>query len=162
MTSPALAPAAADPNAADEDLAAQPVGYWSGVVNRAVLRYLRDAMATVDLTQPVWWTLNRLVTAGRDGATREALAAGLAPLADDADEIPRVPDRMLHRGWAVEDGAGLLRITDAGLAAHARARQLVAEARNRLHEGVPDEEYAAALRVLRRIARNAEGATATR
>jgi hypothetical protein len=159
-SSPALAPAVADPNAPDENLAAQPIGYWSGVVNKAVLRHLRDAMASVDLTQPLWWTLNRLVAAGRDGVTREALAAGLAPLADDADEIPRVPARFLHRGWATEDEAGVLRVTDAGLAAHAQVKQLVAEVRARLHEGVPDEEYAAALRVLRRIARNAEASGA--
>lgn len=151
----AISPAPADPNAPDGDLAAQPVGYWSGVAPRAVTRRLRDAMASVDITQPLWWTLNRLVAAGRDGATREALTAGLAPLADDPDEVPRVPQRLLHRGWATEDAAGVLRPTDAGLAAHARVRKLVAEVRARLHEGVPDEEYAAALRVLRRIARNA-------
>lgn len=162
MTPPPITPAAADPNAADEDLAAQPIGYWSGLVHRAVLRHLRDAMATADLTQPLWWTLNRLVAAGPDGATREALAAGLAPLTDDADEIPRVPDRMLYRGWAVEDGAGVLRVTDAGLAAHARVRHLATEVRTRLHEGVPDEDYAAALRVLRRIARNADAAATAR
>ncbi|MCQ0001715.1 MarR family transcriptional regulator [Streptomyces sudanensis] len=153
-------PALADPDVSDEDLAAQPVGYWSGVVNRAVIRYLRDTMASVDLTQPLWWALNRLVAAGGDGVTREALTGGLVPLADDPDEVPRLPERLLHRGWATEDEAGLLRPTDAAAAAHARGKALVAEARARMHEGVPDEEYAAALRVLRRIARNAEASGA--
>lgn len=115
-------PALADPDVSDEDLAAQPVGYWSGVVNRAVIRYLRDTMASVDLTQPLWWALNRLVAAGGDGVTREALTGGLVPLADDPDEVPRLPERLLHRGWATEDEAGLLRPTGAAAAAHARGR----------------------------------------
>ncbi|CAL9502223.1 MarR family transcriptional regulator [Streptomyces sp. enrichment culture] len=161
MTSTTVVPAAADPAATDENLAAQPIGYWSGVVNKAVLRHLRDAMAGLDITQPLWWTLSRLAAAGPDGATREALAAGLAPLADDPDESPRVPARMAHRGWVTEDEEGVLRLTDAGLAAYARMKALAADVRARLHEGVPDEEYAAALRVLRRIARNAEGGGAS-
>ncbi|CAL9507639.1 MarR family transcriptional regulator [Streptomyces sp. enrichment culture] len=157
----AVAPAAADPDAPDENLAAQPIGYWSGVVHKAVIRHLRDAMADLDITQPLWWTLNRLAVAGPDGASREALAAGLAPLADDPDEIPRLPARMAYRGWVTEDDRGVLRLTDEGLAAHARMKELAAEVRTRLHEGVPDEEYAAALRVLRRIARNAEAGGAS-
>lgn len=157
MTSTTVAPAAADPDVTDENLAAQPIGYWSGVVHKAVIRHLRDAMADLDMTQPLWWTLNRLAVAGPAGASREDLAAGLVPLADDPDEIPRVPARMAYRGWVTEDPEGILRLTDEGLAAHARMRELAADVRARLHEGVSDEEYAAALRVLRRIARNAEG-----
>ncbi|WOI62956.1 MarR family winged helix-turn-helix transcriptional regulator [Streptomyces fradiae] len=152
-----VAPAPADPAVKDENLAAQPIGYWSGVVHQAVIRHLRDAMADLDLTQPLWWTLNRLAAAGPGGASREELAAGLAPLADDPDEIPRIPARLAHRGWTTEDEAGVLRLTGEGAAAHARMRAVAADVRARLHEGVSDEEYAAALRVLRRIARNAEG-----
>ncbi|MFD8554272.1 MarR family transcriptional regulator [Streptomyces fradiae] len=151
-----VAPAPADPAAPDEDLAAQPIGYWSHVVHKAVIRRLRDAMADLDLTQPLWWTLNRLAAAGPGGASREELAAGLVALADDPDEIPRIPARLAYRGWTTEDEEGVLRLTGEGAAAHARTRVLVTDVRARLHEGVTDEEYAAALRVLRRIARNAE------
>ncbi|MEU4257358.1 MarR family transcriptional regulator [Streptomyces fradiae] len=151
-----VAPAPADPAATDEDLAAQPIGYWSHVVHKAVIRRLRDAMADLDLTQPLWWTLNRLAAAGPGGASREELAAGLVALADDPDEIPRIPARLAYRGWTTEDEEGVLRLTGEGAAAHARTRALVTDVRARLHEGVTDEEYAAALRVLRRIARNAE------
>ncbi|MEU3630189.1 MarR family transcriptional regulator [Streptomyces fradiae] len=151
-----VAPAPADPAATDEDLAAQPIGYWSHVVHKAVIRRLRDAMADLDLTQPLWWTLNRLAAAGPGGASREELAAGLVALADDPDEIPRIPARLAYRGWTTEDEEGVLRLTGEGAAAHARMRALVTDVRARLHEGVTDEEYAAALRVLRRIARNAE------
>ncbi|WP_149183939.1 MarR family transcriptional regulator [Streptomyces sp. TRM49041] len=155
-----LAPAVADPNATDEELAAQPVGYWTGVVHGAVVAHLRDAMARVDVTQPMWWSINRVLAAGEKGATRDEVAARLADVAADAYEIPRAVDQLLHRGWLAPDEAGALHLTADGLAAHARVKHLVTELRARLHEGVPDEEYAAALRVLRRINANVARASA--
>ncbi|WP_229071032.1 MarR family winged helix-turn-helix transcriptional regulator [Actinoplanes sp. DH11] len=147
-------PATADPSAGDEALAAQPIGYWSGAVHRAVVERLRDAMATIDVTQPQWWTLTR-VDAG-DGLTRGDVAAQWGDVADGPYEVPRAIDQLLHRGWIVADEAGRLHLTDAGRAGQGRVRELVAELRERIHHGIPDEEYVAALEVIRRMIANSD------
>ena len=151
MTSRAV-PATADPFAADDALAAQPIGYWTGALHKAVIKQLRDAMAGIDVTQPQWWTLTR-VDAG-DGLTREDVAVQLAGVADGPDEVPRAVDQLLHRGWIAADEVGRLRLTDAGRAAQGRVRELVTRLREGIHEGISDEEYVAALKVMRRMLAN--------
>ncbi|MFF8290913.1 MarR family winged helix-turn-helix transcriptional regulator [Streptomyces sp. NPDC016309] len=153
MTTTKTVPVPADPAATDEELAAQPIGYWSGVAHKAVIKYIRDAMARVDITQPMWWTLNR-VDAG-DDVTREVIVAGLADVADTPHDASRAVDHLLHRGWLRADGAGHLHLTDEGRAAKARIKELVTDVRARIHDGIGDDEYVAALKVLRRMAANA-------
>ncbi|RST12696.1 MarR family transcriptional regulator [Streptomyces sp. WAC05374] len=152
MTTTTTSPAPADPAAADEDLASQPIGYWSGVVHRAVITHIRDAMARVDVTQPQWWTLNR-VDAGGD-VTREVIAAGLADVADTPHDASRAVDHLLHRGWLRQDDDRHLHLTEEGRAAKARIKELVTRIRAEIHDGIGDDEYVAALKVLRRMAAN--------
>ncbi|MEV7446497.1 MarR family winged helix-turn-helix transcriptional regulator [Streptomyces sp. NPDC091204] len=148
--------APADPRAADDILVSQPVGYWSGLAHAAVTRHLRDAMARIDVTQPQYWVLNR-VNGGPEAPSREEVAAQLTALADGPHEIARVIDQLLHRGWLRIDAGQRLRLTDAGEAARVRLRALVTEVRAVVHQGVSDEEYVAALKVLRRMVANVEG-----
>jgi DNA-binding MarR family transcriptional regulator len=151
--------ATADPAATDDMLAAQPVGYWSNIAGRAVIKHLRDAMARIDVTQPQWWTINRV---GSDGATREEVVAQLASVADSPDDISRVVDQLLHRGWLSIDAGSRLHLTDAGQAANARVAELVTGLRAEIHAGITDEEYVAALKVLRRMIHNVGGPAALR
>ncbi|GAA4896364.1 MarR family winged helix-turn-helix transcriptional regulator [Streptomyces coeruleoprunus] len=155
-TTPTLSPA--DPGATDDELAGQPIGYWSGAAHRAVIGYIRDAMARIDVTQPQWWTLNRVDVDG-PGPTREDVAAAIGELAGGDHEVFRVVDQLLHRGWLSAGDDGRLRLTDTGRTAKARVKNLVTDLRTQVHEGVPDEEYVAALKVLRRMIRNVEDAT---
>ncbi|MDI6098860.1 MarR family winged helix-turn-helix transcriptional regulator [Actinoplanes sp. NEAU-A12] len=149
-------PATADPSVAEDALAAQPIGYWSGAVHRAVVTRLRDAMATIDVTQPQWWTLTRVDAGG--GLTRDEVTTHLEDVADTPHDVPRAVDQLLHRGWIAADNAGRLGLTDDGRAAQRRIRALVTEVRAQIHEGVPDEEYVAALKVIRRMISNLESA----
>nr|WTB30008.1 MarR family winged helix-turn-helix transcriptional regulator [Streptomyces sp. NBC_00830] len=148
--------APADPAVTDDMLATQPVGYWSGLAHAAVTRYLRDAMAKVDVTQPQYWVLNR-VNGGPAAPSREEVVAQLTPLADGQNEIARVVDQLLYRGWLQIDAGQRLHLTDTGEAARVRLRELVTELRTVVHKGISDEEYIAALRVLRRMIANVEG-----
>ncbi|MFC8826671.1 MarR family winged helix-turn-helix transcriptional regulator [Streptomyces sp. NPDC057137] len=145
--------APADPAATDDMLAAQPVGYWSGLAHEVVTRQLRDAMARIDVTQPQYWVLNRL-NGGPSAPSREEVVSQLTPLADGPHEIGRVVDQLLHRGWLRTDATHRLHLTDAGEAARVRLRELVTEVRTVVHEGISDEEYVAALKVLRRMVAN--------
>ncbi|MEU7725536.1 MarR family winged helix-turn-helix transcriptional regulator [Streptomyces sp. NPDC040724] len=148
--------APADPGADDDVLATQPVGYWSGLAHAAVTRHLRDAMARIDVTQPQYWVLNR-VNGGTAPPSREEVVTQLTPLADGPYEIARVIDHLLHRGWLRLDAGQRLHLTDAGEAARVRLRGLVTEVRAVVHQGISDEEYVAALKVLRTMVANVEG-----
>ncbi|HEY9367477.1 MarR family winged helix-turn-helix transcriptional regulator [Streptomyces sp.] len=148
------APAPADPAAPDEALAAQPIGYWSGVVHKAVIGRIRDEMARIDVTQPQWWTLNQVAAGGDAGPSREDVAARLADFADSPDEPGRAVDQLLHRGWLGTGEDGRLRVTESGLEAMARIKELVTALRAEIHEGITDEEWVAALKVLRRMKEN--------
>jgi hypothetical protein len=60
-----------------EELAAQPIGAWTGTASRLVVGALREQLAVEDLTQPHWWTLNHV--AGEPGKwTRATLIERLA------------------------------------------------------------------------------------
>ncbi|MGW6913958.1 MarR family winged helix-turn-helix transcriptional regulator [Kitasatospora sp. NPDC054939] len=148
--------APADPAVGDDLLANQPIGYWTGLAHAAVTRQLRDAMARIDVTQPQYWVLNR-VHGDAAAPAREEVVSALTPLADGPHEIARVVDQLLHRGWLRTGADHRLHLTAAGEAARVRLRALVTELRAVVHEGIGDEEYVAALKVLRRMAANAEG-----
>ncbi|WP_055689879.1 MarR family winged helix-turn-helix transcriptional regulator [Streptomyces prasinus] len=148
--------APANPAATDDMLATQPIGYWSGLAHATVTRYLRDAMAKLDVTQPQYWVLNR-VNGGPAAPSREEVVAQLTHLADGPHEISRVVDQLLHREWLRIDDGQRLHLTDAGEAARARLRELATEVRAVVHKGISDDEYVAALKVLRTMVANVEG-----
>ncbi|MYS57189.1 MULTISPECIES: hypothetical protein [Streptomycetaceae] len=148
--------APADPTATDDMLTTQPIGYWSGLAHTAVTRQLRDAMAKIDITQPQYWVLNRVKYAPA-APSRTEVVDQLTPLADGQHEIPRVLGQLLHRGWLRTDADQRLHLTDAGETARVHVRELVTELRALVHEGISDEEYVAALKVLRRMIANVEG-----
>ncbi|MEU6647048.1 MarR family winged helix-turn-helix transcriptional regulator [Saccharomonospora sp. NPDC046836] len=153
--------APANPDATDDMLATQPIGYWSGLAHATVTRHLRDAMAKLDVTQPQYWVLNR-VNGGPAAPSREEVVAQLTHLADGPHEIARVVDQLLHREWLRIDDGRLLHLTNAGQAARARLRELAAEVRAEVHKGISDDEYVAALKVLRTMVANVEGDGASR
>lgn len=148
--------APADPAATDGMLATQPIGYWSGLAHDAVTRHLRDALARMDVTQPQYWVLNR-VNGGPTAPSREEVADQLSPLADGPYDIARVVDQLLHRGWLKGDDGQRLHLTEAGEAARVRLREVMTELRAVVHEGISDEEYVAALKVLRTMVANVQG-----
>lgn len=150
--------APADPAATDDMLATQPVGYWSGLAHTVVTRHLRDVMARIDVTQPQYWVLNRVNGGSSAPPSREELVIQLTPLADGPDEMGRVVDQLVHRDWLRIDAGHRLHLTDAGEAARMRLRELVTELRAVVHGGVSDAEYVTALKVLRRMVANIEGA----
>lgn len=153
-------PSPADPAVTDDALAAQPIGYWSGAAHQAVINHIRDAMARLDVTQPQWWTLNR-VDSGGEPPTREEVVSHLAEVADGPHDVSRVVDQLLHRGWLDADADGWLGLTDDGRAAKARIKTLVTEVRTEVHDGIADDEYVIALKVLCRMIDNVRRAGAT-
>ncbi|MEO3750917.1 MarR family transcriptional regulator [Streptomyces sp. B6B3] len=139
----------------EEQLAAQPVGYWSGAAYRAVVGRIRAALAVEELTQPHWWTLNHVAGAPATWS-RAGLTERLAPFDDQDIDFDGVYDDLVARGWMTQDG-GTLTLTDAGEAGRLRARERNAKVHRQTHEGIGTGEYVAALNVLRRMIDNLGG-----
>ncbi|MFD1824091.1 MarR family winged helix-turn-helix transcriptional regulator [Mumia zhuanghuii] len=136
-------------------IAKQPIGAWTGDAYRRVVGGLRDALATEDLTQPHWWTLNH--AAGDPGRwTRPTLTERLTPYEDLGIDFDEVYDDLVARGWLREDG-GAMTLTDAGVAGLERARERNARVHEQTLDGISDEDYVTMINVLRRVVTNLGG-----
>lgn len=138
-----------------KDLAAQPIGWWSGEAYRRVVGAIRAELAVEDLTQPHWWTLNH-VSAAPGRWARAELAERLAAYDDQGINLIEVFDDLIARGWVVETD-GHLTLTDEGEAGLARARTRGLQAHRQTHEGVSEADYATTVNVLRRMVANLGG-----
>lgn len=147
-------------NYTDAELAQQPVGYWTGAAHEAVIAYIGQEHAKVGVTQRHWMTLNALLRSD-GGLTRQEITDSLArymtPQIGDVSTYPAVLDDLVDRGWIAAGPDGRLTLTDSGHAGRARVAERAESVRAHLHQGVTDEEYAAAVKVLRRITANAGG-----
>ncbi|OZM83009.1 MarR family transcriptional regulator [Pseudonocardia sp. MH-G8] len=139
-----------------EELAAQPIGYWSGVVYRAVTDRIRASLGEEQLTQPHWWTLNHV--SGAPGTwDRGRLAEKLLPYADADVDFGPVFDDLISRAWLTEASDGALTLSEAGEAGLVRARDRNALSHALIHDGIAPEQYAACVNVLRRMVANLGG-----
>ena len=142
----------------DPALGRQPIGYWAGVTHRLVVGFVRAAIAGQGVSQPQWWLLNQLSTGP---ASRRQLAAALHNRLDSTGPEPAELDPLLDGltslGWATEAG-GVLQLTDSGRQRRELVLAAVVTARRQVHDGIGEDEYVAALTVLRRMVRNVGGA----
>jgi hypothetical protein len=139
-----------------DELAAQPIGAWSGEVYRRVVEALRAQLAVEDLTQPHWWTLNHV--AGEPGRwTRAALTERLTPYDDQGSDFDGVFDDLVARGWLTEGEGGGMTLTEAGEAGRLRARERNLRVHERTHEGVDTADFVTTINVLRRMVANLGG-----
>ncbi|GAA2767048.1 hypothetical protein GCM10010103_60890 [Streptomyces paradoxus] len=138
-----------------EELAAQPIGAWTGMACRLVVGAIREQLAVEDLTQPHWWTLNHV--AAKPGKwTRAALIARLTKWDDLGTDFHGVFDDLVGRGWLTED-AGLMTLTEAGEGGRLRARERNLRVHRQVHEGVETADFVTTINVLRRMVANLGG-----
>jgi hypothetical protein len=138
-----------------EELAAQPIGAWTGEACRLVVGALRTQLAVEDLTQPHWWTLNHV--AGDPGRwTRTTLIGRLAKYDDLGIDFDGVFDDLVARGWLIEEG-GAMTLTEGGEAGRLRARERNLRVHHQTHEGIPTADFVTTINVLRRMVANLGG-----
>ncbi|MFF9458422.1 MarR family transcriptional regulator [Streptomyces flaveolus] len=138
-----------------EELAAQPIGAWTGMACRLVVGALREQLAVEDLTQPHWWTLNHV--AGEPGKwTRATLIERLAKWDDLGIDFNGVFDDLVDRGWLTED-AGLMTLTEAGENGRVRAKERNLRVHQQVHEGIDPADFVTTINVLRRMVANLGG-----
>ncbi|WP_309058038.1 MarR family transcriptional regulator [Streptomyces sp.] len=140
---------------AQKDLAAQPIGAWTGTACRLVVGALREQLAVENLTQPHWWTLNHV--AGAPGKwARAALVERLAKWDDLATDFDGVFDDLVDRGWLVEE-SGLMTLTEAGENGRLRAKERNLRVHQRVHDGIDTADFVTTINVLRRMVANLGG-----
>jgi hypothetical protein len=139
-----------------QELAAQPIGAWTGDTYRRVVGALRAQLAVENLTQPHWWTLNH--ASGAPGAwTRATLTDRLTPYDDQDTDFDAVYDDLITRGWLAEDATGAMTLTDEGEAGRLRARERNLRVHHRTHEGITEADFVTTINVLRRMVANLGG-----
>ncbi|MGL5928122.1 MAG: MarR family winged helix-turn-helix transcriptional regulator [Dermatophilaceae bacterium] len=139
------------------ELAAQPIGYWTGEAYRRIAAALRESLAVNDLTQPQWWVLGRVVDTSR-AWTGEGLIEELTPYsaAEEGRDVGKELDRLMERGWVRADGEAIV-ATDEGAERLQRAQERNGETHRAMKAGVGEDEYAVAIDVLRRMVGNLGG-----
>jgi hypothetical protein len=140
----------------DEQVAAQPIGYWSGATYRASVGRLRAELAFGQLTQPHWYALNRVADAPSTW-TRPDLADELQPYDDLGVEMEDVLEELVERGWLSLDAADTLTLTADGQKGLARARERNSEAHAETLRGISTEDYVTTINTLRRMIANLGG-----
>lgn len=146
----------------DEELAGQPVPYWTKLAYEATIGFVRRKQAEAGFTQPRFWMLRFLsvndVSEDGQGRTVEELRSAMVSFLRPEDDLAAEAEVLLASGWVTRDGEGRLWITEAGDAARAGLKARAPEWRVELHDGITDADYATTLRVLMRLMRNT-GAT---
>ncbi|MEV6276174.1 hypothetical protein [Nocardia sp. NPDC051832] len=138
-----------------DELAAQPIGAWTGQAYRLVVGALRAQLAVEGLTQPHWWTLNH-VAGHPDHWQRAALIERLTPYEDLGLDFNEVFDDLIRREWMIES-AGAFTLTDAGQSALERARNRNLLAHNQMRAGIDIDDFVTTINVLRRVVANLGG-----
>lgn len=142
----------------DAGLARQPIGYWSWAAHQATVTHIRAALAEHGLTQPPWWVLNQLAEADEEGRDRAELVTMLSGYLDTgSDGMEEAVDSLLERGLATQDDRTRLRMTPEGGVLRDQALARVARASAEIHDGIPEAEFVAALKVLQRMIHNVGG-----
>ncbi|MFJ4772456.1 MarR family winged helix-turn-helix transcriptional regulator [Streptomyces uncialis] len=141
----------------DGELARQPIGYWGRAASDAVVAYIREGLATHDLTQPQWWILNQLAESphGRELPELARFLGGYLDMGDPA--VEEAAGGLVHRGLVTADDRDRLHITPEGEALKATATKTQTARRDVIHDGVTDEEYVRTLKVLQRMIHNVDG-----
>jgi hypothetical protein len=131
----------------------KPLGYWLRYVHELLESFFADALAAESLTRRHWHVLNTIALGAR---TVAEVDAALAPfVAEDGSMAPKIAD-LRERGWLTED----LALTEKGREAHTRVEDHVKALRERITEGIGDEDYLLTVRTLQRCAANLEVLTA--
>ncbi|KJY35389.1 MarR family winged helix-turn-helix transcriptional regulator [Streptomyces katrae] len=141
-------------------LGQRPIALVAWRATEAILRHSQATLARIDVTQPQWWALNNIVRA-EDGLTRDEIRAVAVPYDMGAEVMVHAVDALVHRGWLGIGADGRLTCTQEGHEGLATAKEHMDRVRADILGDITEEEYAAAVSVLQRIADNLAPAAAT-
>jgi DNA-binding MarR family transcriptional regulator len=130
----------------------RPIGYWLKLVDRLLDEQFIETMEEHGITRRQWQMMNLLAD---KPSTAGELAEALGPfIPEEEGEGPQEPvEELVESGWVSAEN-GHYALTDTGRASLASLGEVVDRTRARMADGISEEEYAATLDVLERIARN--------
>ncbi|WP_433334247.1 MarR family transcriptional regulator [Spirillospora sp. CA-294931] len=144
----------------DIELAAQPVGYWTGLAHRRLIAHIRREMDKNGISQPQYWLLRHLspqdLSPDGEGVALAELEERMTDYLLAEDDLGAEAADLLARGLLERDDRDRLRITPDGEAGRLVIHALGPGIRDRIHEGVDDADYVTTLRVLQRMISNVE------
>ncbi len=132
-------------------MATRTLATWLALVDRLVEQRFSGTLDEHGITRMQW----RILTALSDGdKTADELDAALAdlPAFDDDQTAAEQLDELVESGWV--DATGAYALTERGRTAYGHILDAVAELRITALAGVSDDEEAAMIGVLERMARN--------
>ncbi|MFB8760826.1 MarR family winged helix-turn-helix transcriptional regulator [Nocardiopsis alba] len=129
-----------------------PIGYWLKHLDRLLENDLDRTLAEESLGRRQWQVLNSL---RNEPGTVSELNRRLSPFLDE-DESTVAPEVEALRGRGWVSGRDSLETTPEGGRIHDALLERVSEARERLTEGISDEEYRITVDVLERMSANLE------
>ena len=137
----------------------QPAAYWTRLAYESIIRFTRQEQQRRGFTQPQFWILRHLspedLCPDGEGRTVEQLEAAMREYLRPEDDLQAESDALIRRGCLARDGDGdRLNITEAGEALRLEIKAATPEIRALIHDGVHDDDYVAALRVLQRLIDN--------
>jgi DNA-binding PadR family transcriptional regulator len=129
----------------------RPIGFWLKLLDRSLDDGLGAVLAGAGLTRRQWQVCN--VLHNRSVSVAEVDEA-IRPFLDDQEPSSApVLDQLVADGWADRDGVRY-ELTPAGVARFDRVFDQVGEFRRSAVDGITDDEYDVAIRVLERMAGN--------
>ncbi|GAB3040988.1 hypothetical protein GCM10027052_23020 [Parafrigoribacterium mesophilum] len=132
--------------------ASRPIGYWLKLVDQLIDDRFDETLEEHGVTRRQWQLLGAL---SREDATLEQLNGEIAPFldADSEDSSAAHLAELVESGWITVAG-DTYSITEQGRVAYDRLSTVVQGIRDAVSNGFDDEEYAATLNALERMARN--------
>ena len=132
--------------------ASRPIGYWLKLVDQLIDDRFDDTLEEHGVTRRQWQLLGAL---SREDATLEQLNSEIAPFLDADGEESSASHlaELMESHWITLSG-DTYSITEQGRVAYDRLSAVVQGIRDAVSDGFDDEEYAATLSALERMARN--------
>ena len=130
----------------------RPIGFWLKLVDQLVDDQFGASFEEHGVTRRQWQMMNLLVSGP---ATQKQLSDGLRPFfpAVETGSSEELIEELRESGWVTLD-AGQYELTDLGRRSLENLREAVERIRLLMTEEVSEEEYAALLAVLQRMATN--------
>lgn len=132
-------------------IATRPIGFWLKLVDRLIDEQFDRALADFSVSRQQWEILN-ILSPGPSTLTR--LDHELEPFltADGAVSSAEQVAALVDRGW-VDVAFEYYELTGSGAVKHAELHRIVAKTRGAAIAELDEEDYAATLRSLERVAR---------
>ena len=130
----------------DEEILRRPIGWWLKEADARIDAAFDQVLAGQQVGRRDWQVMSALA---RSPARRFDIVGSLVAF-DEPAEVESVIDGLRARGW-VEESGGAVRLTPAGLDMHEALAPLVDQVRKRVAGALPEDEYAALIRLLARL-----------